>query len=243
MRTRRVTEKERGDEIIKLQKKNLHTHNTVYCKTKPNSLLKTEIKTQFSETQKLKPSPSPQNQNPKLRWERSQRSEVPFSRNLRFSHTMATDSSDQLNLNPTTTTKENPIQTLDDDTTTIAVTPTRSPRRIRRGRTIRWGFRLAFCNRRRFRCEVRRGFEEFVRRQESTIYMEIEIERGDEARGMKKETEKEAKSDHRNHKHIERKIYGPSTLVNFFKIWLWNVTFIWVSYWIALDWFVFVSGF
>ena len=45
-----------------------------------------------------------------------------------------------------------------------------------------------------------------------TMYMEIEIERGDEACG----TEKEAKSDHWNHKHIERKIYGPSTPVNFF---------------------------
>ena len=41
----------------------LHTQNTVYHKTKPNSLLKTEIKTRnssvFSETQKSKPSPSP----------------------------------------------------------------------------------------------------------------------------------------------------------------------------------------
>ena len=36
---------------------------------------------------------------------------------------MATDSSDQINLNPTTTTEENPKQTLDDDTTTAAVTP------------------------------------------------------------------------------------------------------------------------
>ena len=36
---------------------------------------------------------------------------------------MATDSSDQLNLNPTTTTEENPKQTLDDDTTTTVVTP------------------------------------------------------------------------------------------------------------------------
>ena len=36
---------------------------------------------------------------------------------------MATDSSDQINLNPTTTTEENPKQTLDDDTTTTAVTP------------------------------------------------------------------------------------------------------------------------
>ena len=59
---------------------------------------------------------------------------APFSRNLRFPHTMATDSSDQLNLNLTTTTEENPKQTLDDDTTT-ATTPTRSPRRRRRGRT------------------------------------------------------------------------------------------------------------
>ena len=45
-----------------------------------------------------------------------------------------------------------------------------------------------------------------------TMYTEIEIEKGDEAYG----TEKEAESDHQNHKHIERKIYGPSTLVNFF---------------------------
>ena len=91
---------------------------------------------------------------------------MPFSRNLRFSHTMATDSSDQLNLNPTTTTKENPKQTLDDNTTTTAVRPTKLPRRRRRGRTNRWGFRLAFCNRRRFRCEVQWGFKEFVRYQE-----------------------------------------------------------------------------
>ena len=35
-------------------------------------------------------------------------------------------------------------------------------------------------------------------------------------RDTEKEIEKEAKSDHWNHKHIERKIYGPSTLVNFF---------------------------
>ena len=76
----------------------------------------------------------PQNQNPKLRWERSKRLEVPFSRNLRFSHTMATDSSDQLNFNPTTTTTEkNPKQTLDDDTTTTAVTPTKSSQRRTRG--------------------------------------------------------------------------------------------------------------
>ena len=61
-----------------------------------------------------------------------------------------------------------------------------------------------------------------------TIYMEIEIEQGDEAWGTENETEKEAKSDHQNHKHIERKIYDPSTQVNFFKIWLRNVTFIWV---------------
>ena len=46
---------------------------------------------------------------------------MPFSRNLRFSHTMATDSSDQLNFNPTTTTEENPKQTLDDDTTLTSI--------------------------------------------------------------------------------------------------------------------------
>ena len=39
------------------------------------------------------------------------------------------------------------------------------------------------------------------------MYIEIEIERGDEACGIEKETEKEAESDHRNHKHIERKIH------------------------------------
>ena len=179
---------------------------------------------------KIKTISFPQNQNPKIRWERSKRSEVPSSRNLRFSHTMATDSSDQLNLNPTTATKENPKQTLDDNTTTTAVTPTRSPWRRRRGRTIRWGFRLAFCNRRRFRCKVRRGFEEFVRRQER---YDLHRDRNRERRWGQRHEER----------NIERKIYCPSTLVNFFKIWLWNVTFIWVSYWIALDWFVFVSGF
>ena len=101
-----------------------------------------------------------QNQNPKLRWERSKRSEVPFSRNLRFSHTMVTDSSDQLNFNPTTTTEENPKQILDDDTTTTVVTPTKSSRRKRRGRTNRWGLWSTFCSHCRFRSEVRRGFEE-----------------------------------------------------------------------------------
>ena len=63
MWTRRVTEKERGDEIKNLQKTFFQTQNNVYRKTKPNSLLKTEIKTRyssvFSETQKSKPSPSP----------------------------------------------------------------------------------------------------------------------------------------------------------------------------------------
>ena len=101
-----------------------------------------------------------QNQNPKLRWERSKRSEVPFSCNIRFSHTMATDSSDQLNFNPTTTTEENPKQILDDDTTTTAVTPTRSSWRRGRGRTNQWGLRSAFYNHYRFWSEVRRGFEE-----------------------------------------------------------------------------------
>ena len=91
---------------------------------------------------------------------------MPFSRNLRFSHIMVTDSLAQLNLNPITTTKENPKQTLGNDTTTTSVTPTRSPRRRRRrGRTNWWGFRSAFYNCRRFWCEVRRA-EEFVRRQE-----------------------------------------------------------------------------
>ena len=109
---------------------------------------------------KIKTISFPQNQNPKLRWERSKRSEVPFSRNIRFSHTMATDSSDQLNFNPTTTTEENPKQILDDDTTTTAITPTRSSRRRRRGRTNRWGLRSAFCNHCQFRSEVWRRFEE-----------------------------------------------------------------------------------
>ena len=63
MRTWSVTKKERGNEIKKLQKTILQTQNTIYCKTKPNSLLKTKIKTRnsfvFSETQKSKPSPSP----------------------------------------------------------------------------------------------------------------------------------------------------------------------------------------
>ena len=36
---------------------------------------------------------------------------------------MATDSSDQLNFNPTTTTEESTKQTLDGDTTTTAVMP------------------------------------------------------------------------------------------------------------------------
>ena len=140
---------------------------------------------------------------------------MPFSRNLRFFHIMATDSSDQLNLNPTTTTKENPKQTLDDDTTITAVTPTRSPRRRRKGKTIWWGVRSTFCNRRRFRCEVRRGFEEFIRRQERC---DLHGDRNRERRWGQRDEER----------NIERKIYGPPTLVNFFKIWLWNVTFIWV---------------
>ena len=63
MQTQRVTKKERRDEIKNLQKTFLQTQNTVYRKTKPNSLLKTEIKTHysfvFSETQKSKPSPFP----------------------------------------------------------------------------------------------------------------------------------------------------------------------------------------
>ena len=36
-------------------------------------------------------------------------------------------------------------------------------------------------------------------------------------RDTEKETEKEEESDHWNHKHIERKIYGPSTPVIFFR--------------------------
>ena len=70
---------------------------------------------------KIKTISFPQNQNPKLRWERSKRSEMPFSRNLWLSHTMAIDSSNQLNFNPTTTTEENSKQTLDDDTTLTSV--------------------------------------------------------------------------------------------------------------------------
>ena len=103
----------------------LQTENTLYHKVKPNSLLKTKTKTQLTPLSSQKPKNQtisfPQNQNPKLRWERSKRSEVPFLCNLRFSHTMATDSSDQLNFNPTTTTEENPKQTLDDDTTLTSV--------------------------------------------------------------------------------------------------------------------------
>ena len=76
-----------------------------------------KMATRFKEEGEKPITPLSQNQNPKLRWERSKRSEVPFLCNLRFSHTMATDSSDQLNFNPTTTTEENPKQTLDDDTT------------------------------------------------------------------------------------------------------------------------------
>ena len=108
---------------------------------------------------KIKTISFPQNQNSKLRWERSKQ-----SLNLRFSHTMATDSSDQLNFNPTTTTEESTKQTLDGDITTTVVMPTRSPRRRRRGRTNRWGFRSAFYNHCRFRHEVRRGFEEHCSR-------------------------------------------------------------------------------
>ena len=133
MWTQRVTEKERGDEIKNLQKTFFQTQNTVYRKTKPNSLLKTEIKTRyssvFSETQKSKPSPSP-----KIKIQNLDEKEVSDQRYQ--SHAMATDSSDQINLNPTTTIEENPKQTLGNDTTTT-VTPTRSPRLRRRGRTNR----------------------------------------------------------------------------------------------------------
>ena len=111
--------------------------------------------------------------------------------------------------------KRKPKQTLDDVTTTTTVTPTRSPRRRRRGKTIRWGVRSAFFNRRRFRCEVRWGFEEFVWCQERC---DLHGDRNRERRWGQRHEER----------NIERKIYGPPTLVNFFKIWLWNVTFIWV---------------
>ena len=127
---------------------------------------------------------------------------------------MATDSSDQLNLNPTTATEENPKQTLDEDTTTNAVMPTRSPRS---GRTNWWEASdqpsVTVVD-----SDVKYGEDSksLYGAKRDTIYTEIEMERGDEAWGTKKEIEKEAKSDHRNHKHIERKIYGPSTLVNFF---------------------------
>ena len=115
---------ERGDEIKKLPKKKkktiLQTQNTLYYIAKPNSLLKTKIKTQltplFSETQKSKPSPSP-----KIKIQNLDEKEVSDQRC--HSHTMAIDSLDQFNLNPTTTTEENPKQTLDDDTTTTAVMP------------------------------------------------------------------------------------------------------------------------
>ena len=80
---------------------------------------------------------------------------------------MATDSLDQLNLNPTTTTKENPKQTLDDDTTITAqpsVTVVDSDAKYGEDSKSSYG--------------AKRG----------AIYTEIEIERGDEARGTKKET-------------------------------------------------------
>ena len=80
-----------------------------------------KMATRFKEKGEKPITPLSQNQNPKLRWERSKRSEVPFLCNLWFSHTMATDSSDQLNFNPTTTTEENPKQTLDNDTTLTSV--------------------------------------------------------------------------------------------------------------------------
>ena len=47
------------------------------------------------------------------------------------------------------------------------------------------------------------------------MYAEIEIERGDEGWDTEKETEKEAKSDHRNHKDIEKNL-GPINTSKFF---------------------------
>ena len=70
-------------------------------KTKPNSLLKTKSETRyssfFSETQKSKRYPSPNIKIQNL-------DEKVASDQRCYSHAMATDSSDQLNFNPTTTT-------------------------------------------------------------------------------------------------------------------------------------------
>ena len=106
----------------------------------------------FSQNPKIKTISFPQNQNPKLRCERSKRLEVPFSRNLRFFHTMATDSSDQLNFNPTTTTEENPKQTLQHYYYYYHAHQITLKKKKRKNN--RWGFWLTFCNHRRFRREV-----------------------------------------------------------------------------------------
>ena len=62
-------------------------------------------------------------------------------------------------------------------------------------------------------------------------------------RDMEKETKKEEESDHRNHKHIGRKIYGPSTLVNFFRFGYEILLLIEFSCWVGLDLICFCFGF
>ena len=49
-------------------------------------------------------------------------------------------------------------------------------------------------------------------------------------RDTEKETKKKEESDHWNHKHIERKIYGPSTPVSFFRFGYENLLLIEFSY-------------
>ena len=49
-------------------------------------------------------------------------------------------------------------------------------------------------------------------------------------RDTEKETKKKEESDHWNHKHIERKIYGPSTPVSFFRFGSENLLLIEFSY-------------
>ena len=136
-------------------------------KTKPNYLLKTKSETRYSsllsETQKSKRSPSPkikiQNLDEKEERDQSCHSHA-ISDSLTHGHRFIRPTQ----LQPYYYYRKNPKQTLDDDTTITTVMPTRSPRRRRRERTNRSGFRLAFCNHHRFRCEVRWGFEEHCSR-------------------------------------------------------------------------------
>ena len=101
---------------------------------------------------------------------------------------MATDSSDQLNLNPTTTTKENPKQTLDDDTTT---TLSRPPDRLEEEEEEKPSDEAsdqpsvtAVNSDAKYGEDSKSSYGA----KRGAIYTEIEIERGDEARGTKKET-------------------------------------------------------